>query len=127
MAIEWLNTTPADWPSEMPNEFEFNKIYRIPHLKLARLATDTDEKQLLFRQQTLDLFKYLTDSKRGLIPDVNGVVIEGAPGIGKSCTTWLWLLWLLWLKHCKQMKAKTASVAESQTKVLIQNLSNFIY
>lgn len=95
-----LNWPPKNWPSE----FKLNHLYEIPHLDIAYLhLQDTSTiktKQLFFRSETLELINQLTVCKQQY--DLNksgkqskkcsGVVVEGAPGIGKSCATWFWIL-----------------------------------
>lgn len=93
----WQSITPEhNWPPLMPSEFKLNHTYSIPHLDIASIVGFQPTQQLFFRRQTLELYNSLSalrtrkpSEKQG---KCKGVIIEGASGIGKSCTTWAWIL-----------------------------------
>lgn len=90
-SVTWKPVTPIEnWPPTRLGVFEEGKIYQIPHLNVAHLAECT-EKPLLFRHETLRLFRSLTTCYNQPLKS-KGMVVNGPPGIGKSCTTWAWVL-----------------------------------
>lgn len=92
---KWVPFRVDNWPP-MPIEFELNKIYQIPHLNLAFDVKYTN-RPLLFHKETIRLVNALNAAIDHQPEDqesvtCRGMLVEGAPGIDKSYTTWAWLL-----------------------------------
>ena len=99
----------------------------IPYLDMAHIIEpelNVRAKPLFFRERTLDLIKFLTVTKQAKsskqvelikqdeLKGKGGVIVEGAPGTGKSCATWAWVLQQI-------APAESESVAQASTSTLI--------
>lgn len=134
-SIKWryLPSWPlSNWPPPWLT-FQQDIIYSIPHLDLAGLVEEKSTlhtKRLLFRQQALNLVNSLTRLKNLLGDDgkvaCRGVIVEGPPGIGKSCATWSWVLNEL-AASLDEVEESTDKSQPKKTRVKNNFCSKFIW
>lgn len=94
----WETASVDEWPPSLKT-FKGGEYCQVPHLDLAGLIpvqSKQTSKKLFWRSESIRQLEFL-DKCEKLDPATHkrqclGVVIQGAPGAGKSCTTWAWLL-----------------------------------
>lgn len=131
---KWTPITRSNWPPQnWPQSLEQNRVYSIPYLDIAHLAPSImPEKPLLFRPETLGLFRSLSmwrnhQPKQATPPEYKckGVIVEGPPGIGKSCTTWAWALSQMTFVKSSQATSQDDIANPDQSRDRVTNSSFF--
>ena len=87
---EWKTFGPPLCPAQKP---EVNSWFKANHLHTAGLSGNNNVMPLFATSECVRLWKELNDLDRG-------VVIEGAPGVGKSISVWTWACHQA--MHCKK-------------------------